>query len=223
MLERSIDITKNNIDDIHFPIIDIRKLTYFGEIPVNSFGLAISLFMLSLPLLEWLDFNSPIFAVTQIFGGICEYIFGIFNWYQGKTILCFIDFIFGLLHLLIYYSFEFCKYEIIRVDQKFESYLIGAFFTLYLVILITLLIASKDKAILFKINLGILIVSNIFILAWQYRYNKDNIYNSRLKTIVGFLLFFAAFTIWFMGAGNFINETFKTELIPMLKPNLKKF
>ena len=209
--------TTDTKEIIHLPKINIIKKNQFAIVPINDFSLAMSIFLISLSLLEWSDFLSPFFATIQIFGGILEYIFGFFNWYQGKTLFCFIDFIFGLLHLLIYYSYELRRYDIKSINNNFESYLIGAFFAIYLVILIILLIAGYNEGILYKINMGILIIADIFTLAWQFRYKKDHEYNKNIKNIIGFFLFFASFSIWYRGLGKFLNYNFKKELVPMVK------
>ena len=208
---------KEVINIPNLPKINIIKSSQFTIVPLNDFSLAMSLFLISLFLLEWLNFSSPIFSKIQIFGGICEYIFGFFNWYQGKTLFCFIDFIFGLLHLLIYYSYELSRYEIKSINKNFESYLIGAFFTIYLIILIVLFIAGNNEGILYKINMGILILADIFTLTWQFRYKKDHEYNKNIKNIIGFFLFFASFSIWYSGLGKLLNHNFKKELVPMVK------
>ena len=210
------------IDNIRFPIINIRRTSNLAVAPANTFGMAMGLFMLSLPLMNWCDFRSPTLATALVFGGICEYIIGIYDWYQGKTVLCFIDFIFGLLHLLIYYSFRLCEYDITPVSQKFESYLYGTFFTLYLVALLTLLIACKAKGIIHLINLFLLIIADIMVMVWQFRYKKDG-GKERLKKVkktAGYFLFFASLTLWFTGVGKLINDIFQKDIIPLIWPDL---
>ena len=99
MYEKPYDVKENamrEIDNIRFPIINIRRTSNLAVAPANTFGMAMGLFMLSLPLTGWCDFRSPTLAIALVFGGLCEYIIGIYDWYQGKTVLCFIDFIFGL-------------------------------------------------------------------------------------------------------------------------------
>ena len=209
----------DNIDYLNLPIINIRKISILLNSPINTFALSISLFMLSLTLLEWIDFRSPVFSTSLIIGGICEYIMGIFNWYKGKTILYFINIIFGLMHLLIYYTYEIAKYQI-RVNEHFESYLIGTFFVIYLVILLSLLYACKQKGVLYKINLGMLILSDIFIIIWQYLFNKNISYKNDAKKIAGFFLFLASLSIWFNGVGNLWNDLFRSEYVPMMKPRI---
>jgi succinate-acetate transporter protein len=208
------------IDSIRFPIINVRRTSNLAVAPVNTFGMAMGLFMLSLPLTEWCDFRSPTLATALMFGGLCEYIIGIYDWYQGKTVLCFIDFIFGLLHLLIYYSFRLCEYEITPVKEDFKSSLNGTFFTLYLVALLALIIACKGKGILHLVNLGLLILTDIFIMVWQFllREKKDAV--SRIKQTAGYLLFLSSISIWFTGVGKLINDIFQRDVIPMIKPDL---
>ena len=207
------------IDSIRFPIINVRRTSNLAVAPVNTFGMAMGLFMLSLPLTEWCDFRSPTLATALMFGGLCEYIIGIYDWYQGKTVLCFIDFIFGLLHLLIYYSFRLCEYEIAPVKEDFKSSLNGTFFTLYLVVLLALIIACKGKGILHLVNLGLLILTDIFIMAWQYMH-RDNKHLDRIKQTAGYFLFLSSLSIWFTGVGKLINDIFQRDVIPMIKPDL---
>ena len=210
------------IDNIRFPIINIRRTSNLAVAPVNTFALAMGLFMLSLPLTGWCEFRSPTLATALVFGGLCQYIIGIYDWYQGKTVLCFIDFIFGLLHLLIYYSFRLCEYELTRVSEKFESYLIGTFFTLYLVILLGLILACKDKGIIHLVNLGLLIVTDVLVMTWQYCHKEYSGWDrlKRIKKAAGYFLFISSLSIWFTGVGKLINDIFQKELIPTIQPDL---
>ena len=222
--QKHYDVRENamrEIDNIRFPIINVRRTSNLAVAPANTFGMAMGLFMLSLPLTGWCDFRSPTLATALVFGGLCEYIIGIYDWYQGKTVLCFIDFIFGLLHLLIYYSFRLCEYEIKHVDPNFESYLYGTFFTLYLVVLLALIVACKGKGIFHIVNLGLLVFADIFIMIWQFRYKRDKEDRIKgLKQTAGYILFFSSITIWFTGVGRLINDIFQKDIIPMIKPDL---
>lgn len=218
------DYLRREIEKITFPIINIRRTSNLAVAPVNNFAMAMGLFMLSLPLMEWCELRSPTLATALVFGGLCDYVIGIYDWYQGKTLLCFLDFIFGLLHLLFYYSFRLCEYEITRVNERFKSSMIGTFFVLYLVILLALVLACKSKGIIHLINLGLLIISDVFLISWEYR-DWDNVKNGsrdgpRIKKCAGYFMFFASITIWLTGVGKFINEIFQSDLIPMIKPDL---
>jgi len=215
------DYLRREIEKISFPIINIRRTSNLAVAPVNTFGMAMGLFMLSLPLMGWCELRSPTLATALVFGGLCEYIIGIYDWYQGKTILCFLDFIFGLLHLIFYYSFRLCEYEITKVDPEFKSNMIGTFFVLYLVILLALALACKSKGIFHLINIVLLILSDVFVIVWEYRdFGAHETIKKNIRKTAGYFMFFASITIWLTGVGKFINDIFQNDLIPMIKPDL---
>ena len=74
------DYLRREIDKISFPIINIRRTSNLAVAPVNTFALAMGLFMLSLPLMGWCELRSPTLATALVFGGLCEYIIGM-NFY----------------------------------------------------------------------------------------------------------------------------------------------
>ena len=112
----------NDINSIRFPLINIRRTSNLAVAPINTFGLAIGLFMLAAPLMEWCEFKSPTLGVIFACGGVCQYIIGIYDWYQNKTILCFIDFIFSFLHFLLYYFVYFNLFIIVQ-KHKWHLYI----------------------------------------------------------------------------------------------------
>ena len=68
MLERKENDLRDNamreIDNIRFPIINVRRTSNLAVAPVNNFAMAMGLFMLSLPLMKWCDFRSPSLATA---------------------------------------------------------------------------------------------------------------------------------------------------------------
>ena len=235
---------QNDINNIRFPLINIRRTSNLAVAPINTFALAIGLFMISTPLMKWCEFTSPTLGVALACGGVCLYVMGIYNWYQNKTVLCFIDFSFSFLFFLICYFFHFTlkdKFEQIpittvtpptmvqssttpiKIDNTiFENYMIGTFFVLYLIALVALALACKNKGLIHLAYLGLLILADIMIIIWEYRYRKtknDKI-KERLRKSAGYFLFFASLVLWYSGVARFINEIFQKELIPLISPHL---
>ena len=228
---------QNDINNIRFPLINIRRTSNLAVAPINTFALAVGLFMLSTPLMKWCEFTSPTLGVALACGGVCLYIMGIYNWYQNKTVLCFIDFSFSFMFFLICYLFHFALkniYSIVgatpntTIDQSelyatiFENYMIGTFFVLYLVALVALALACKNKGLIHLAYLGLLILAHIMIIIWEYRYKKNKTGNikKRLRKSAGYFLFFASLVLWYSGVARFINEIFQKELIPLISPDL---
>ena len=179
------------------------------------------LFMFAAPLMHWCSLKSPTFGVSLACGGVCLYIMGIYNWYQNKNILCFIDFMFSFLNLLICY---FVRTVEDKSDEKlvaiFENYMIATFFVLILVALAALAVASKKKGLIHLVYLGLLILSDVFIIVWIYRFEKGDKHLKRLRKVAGYFMFVASLALWYTGVGRFINEIFHTNMIPLVEQDL---
>ena len=211
-------LQQNDINNIRFPLINIRRTSNLAVAPINTFSLAIGFFMIAAPLMEWCEFKSPTLGVALACGGICQYIIGIYNWYQSETIFSFIDFSFSFLFFLICYVIYYAQGII---SKTFESYMIGTFFLLYLVCLLALAFAcknSKNKGLIHLIYLCLIIFADIFIIIWEYRtgYNSSTILK-RLRKVAGYFLFVASIALWYSGVGRFINEIFQKNMIPLVE------
>jgi hypothetical protein len=211
----------NTINNLKFPMVNIRRTSNLAVAPINTFSLAIMLFMFAAPLMHWCSLKSPTFGVSLACGGVCLYIMGIYNWYQNKNILCFIDFMFSFLNLLICY---FVRTVEDKSDEKlvaiFENYMIATFFVLILVALAALAVASKKKGLIHLVYLGLLILSDVFIIVWIYRFEKGDKHLKRLRKVAGYFMFVASLALWYTGVGRFINEIFHTNMIPLVEQDL---
>ena len=76
-----------SLDSLIFTQSNIKKkISDFSISPSNYLNIAFGLFMLSVPMIGWIEEKSaPISAILCI-GGICEYIFGIYYFYYYKKI-----------------------------------------------------------------------------------------------------------------------------------------
>ena len=211
----------NTINNLKFPMVNIRRTSNLAVAPINTFSLAIMLFMFAAPLMHWCSLKSPTFGVSLACGGVCLYIMGIYNWYQNKNILCFIDFMFSFLNLLICY---FVRTVEDKSEEKlvaiFENYMIATFFVLILVALAALAVASKKKGLIHLVYLGLLILSDVFIIVWIYRFEKGDKHLKRLRKVAGYFMFIASLALWYTGVGRFINEIFHTNMIPLVEQDL---
>lgn len=209
------------IDGIRLPIINVRRTSNLAASPVNFLGMAMGLFMFSCPMMKWCAFTSPTLATAQMFGGICQYILGIYDWYQGKTVLFFTDFLFGLTHLSIYYSIELVKYGIktpFNSDNYYHSYMVGTFFALLLATMLILLIVVIKKGIIFIISFLLLIIAIIFMMVWQY--NEKAAEHGWAEKTSGYFLFFTSLCLWLTGLLKMANEILENSKIPLVVPSI---
>ena len=217
-------LQQNEINNIRFPMVNIRRTSNLAVAPIDNFSLAFMLFMFAAPLMHWCEFRSTTLAVSLACGGICQYIIAIYNWYQNKTVLCFLDFSFSFLNFLIcYFIYNADNKNSDNIYTLFQNYMIATFFVIYLVALLALAFASIKKGIIHLVYLGLLILSDIMLIVWIYYFKRKEENSKVLKRIrktSGYFMFFASLALWYAGVGKFINDIFQKDMIPLVAPDL---
>ena len=217
-------LQQNDINNIRFPMVNIRRTSNLAVAPIDNLSLAFMLFMFAAPLMHWCEFRSTTLAVSLACGGICQYIIAIYNWYQNKTVLCFLDFSFSFLNFLIcYFIYNADNKDSDNIYTLFHNYMIATFFVLILVALAALAVAAKKKGIIHLVYLGLLILSDVFIIVWIFRYkdhDDDNYVLKRVRKVAGYIMFVASIALWYTGVGRFINEIFQKNMIPLIEQDL---
>ena len=189
------------LDKMALPTVNYHYLVNFGLSSVNFFGLAFGLFMLSCPMMGWIDYESPTLGSCLMFGGICEYLIGFYDWYAGRTMLSFIDFMFGILHLVYYYTADLGKYSI-WVPNEYYTYMQGVFYIFWFVILIFTLLALKDRGCIYLIYMFLLALATIFIIVWEFSQKTWP------RKTAGYIIFIASIFIWYAGVGRLMSSTY---------------
>ena len=217
-------LQQNDINNIRFPMVNIRRTSNLAVAPIDNLSLAFMLFMFAAPLMHWCEFRSTTLAVSLACGGICQYIIAIYNWYQNKTVLCFLDFSFSFLNFLIcYFIYNADNKDSDNIYTLFQNYMIATFFVIYLVALLALAFASIKKGIIHLVYLGLLILSDIMLIVWIYYFKRKGENSKVLKRIrktSGYFMFFASLALWYAGVGKFINDIFQKDMIPLVAPDL---
>ena len=94
----------SELDKIPFPTINYRQRIHLGFSVVNFFALAMTLFMVSAPMMGWIGYETPTLGTAYMFGGFGLYLMGFYDWYTHDTLISFLDFIFSLLFFTFYYT-----------------------------------------------------------------------------------------------------------------------
>ena len=74
------------LDSLQFPVFNYKRHPNLALTPANYFALAFGLYMISAPMMSWIDYNSPSLASALCFAGICEYLIGFYTWYDGRAL-----------------------------------------------------------------------------------------------------------------------------------------
>ena len=199
------------LDSLRFPVFNYKRHSNLAITPANLFAMAFGLYMIAAPMMGWIDFNSPTLGSALCFGGICEYLIGFYNWYEGRAIQSFIDFVFGLLHLTIYFTFELGKYSI-PVPYQYHTYMQGVFYCLWLAMLLFLILSMSGRGFLYIINIFFLFLACLFALIWHFSKR------TWCRKAAGYFLFFAACLIWITGICHLMNGILRRPCIPCVHP-----
>ena len=201
----------NELNRVPFPTINYRQKLNLGLSTVNFFALAMGLYMLSAPMMGWIDYESPTLGIAYMFGGFCEYLIGFYDWYQGRTMLSFVDFIFGLLHLTYYYTADLGKYSI-WVPNEYHTYMQGVFYCLWFAMLLVLLISLKDRGCVYMIYVFLLALGSIFLIIWEF--SKK----TWARKAAGYIIFIASIFIWYAGLARLMNYVYSIDSFPLVNP-----
>ena len=199
------------LDKIRLPTVHYHQNVHFGLSSVNFFGLAMGLFMMAAPMMSWIDYESPSLSTAYFYGGICEYLIGFYDWYQGRTMLSFIDFIYGILHLVYFFTADLGKYSI-WVPYEYHTYMQGVFYCLWFVILLFVLLSLRDRGCIYKIYIFLLALAAIFLIIWEFSKRTWP------RKAAGYIIFFASIVIWYTGVARLMTNCYQCNEAPLCRP-----
>ena len=201
----------NELDRITFPTINYRSKINLGLSVVNFFGMAMGLFMMAAPMMGWIGYESPSLGTAYMYGGYCEYLIGFYDWFQGRTILSFIDFIFGLLHWTFYYTADLGKYSI-WVPDEYYTYMQGVFYCLWFVMLLVVIVSLRGRGCIYLFYMFCLALATVFMIVWEFSQRTWP------RKAAGYILFIASIFIWYAGLGRLISNVFANDCLPLCSP-----
>lgn len=179
----------NELTTLKIPAGRVIRTTYLAVAPAHIIGMSFGLFMFAAPLMGWIKFESPTLGAAFGFGGLCEYIMGFFDWYKGRTTQSFVDFVFGLLHLTLFFV-PFLGIFDIYIPERHYTYMQGTFFVIWFVMVLFLILASKDKGALYLVNFALLALGVVFLIVWEYSHYTWS------RKAAGYFIFFSCITLW---------------------------
>ena len=201
----------NELDRIPFPTINYRSKINLGLSVVNFFGLALGLFMMSAPMMGWIGYESPSLGTAYMFGGFCQYLIGFYDWFQGRTMLSFIDFIYGLLHFAFYYTADLGKYDI-YVPEEYCTYMQGVFYILWFVLMLVVIVSLRGRGCIYMIYMFLIALGVVFLIVWEF--SGD----TWARKAAGYIIFIASIFIWYAGLGRLISNVFANDCLPLCQP-----
>ena len=201
----------NELDRYPFPTIRYRQKVNYGLSVVNFFAMAMGLFMIAAPMMGWIDYQSPTLGTAYMFGGFCQYLIGFYDWYAGRSILSFIDFIFGLLHFTLYYTADLGKYDI-YVPEYYYTYMQGTFYCLWFAMLLVVLLSLRGRGCIYILYIFLLGLACVFVIIWEFSKKTWP------RKVAGYMIFIASIFIWYAGLGRLISNVYANDCLPLCSP-----
>ena len=189
-----------------------NKRNKFHISPFHYYLMSLSLFILSNKMIGWVKIGSTFCKCIFTIIGTCQYIIGLFDFFQGKTIRSLFNFVLGIFHM----TFLFNTYEINGLKQT-ENF--GnppqciAFIFLFWIILS--IIGINEYGLFNLITLGFFLIGFAFGAIWGV---SDGI--NILEKISGYAFFVSFLLFFFVGFALTINIMKQDEIIPFVLPGI---
>ena len=191
----------SELDKIPFPTINYRQRIHLGFSVVNFFALAMTLFMVSAPMMGWIGYETPTLGTAYMFGGFGLYLMGFYDWYTHDSLLSFLDFIFSLLFFTFYYTADLGKYNI-WVPNEYYTYMQGVFYCLWFALFIFLIVATKNSPCITKFFAFLIGLALIFVIVWEFHQETWP------RKTAGYIIFIASIITWIIGLMRLFKNVF---------------
>jgi hypothetical protein len=210
--DKNLDSKENEFEN-EMPLINYRKISNLSDSTINYFVISITLFINSATELDWFKLKENVnFSLSYfLFAGVCLYIVGILNWYEGKELLFLFNFIFSFYFL----SFFFCKNlyfdNIPEKNDNDNDKLQGIFYILFFAFLLIIGLSAKTKGIVYVVDYAVLFLGFVFLFAYKYFGRKW------IRYVYSYVFIVAAALLWITGILKLINNGL-VKSIPFLDP-----
>jgi hypothetical protein len=206
--DESIKINDKNLDSKEneiwgeMPLINYRKISNLSDSTINYFVISITLFINSATELDWFKLKEYAnFSLSYfLFAGVCLYIVGILNWYEGKELLFLFDFIFAFYFLSSFFCNNLYFINIPEKSANDNGKLQGIFYILFFAFLLIIGLSAKTKGIIYVIDYAVLFLGFMFLFAYKFFENKW------IKYIYSYIFIVAAALLWVTGILKLINN-----------------
>ena len=232
-MSKNINTKNNNIQDIKIeeknnfdikekfekyklyklPILKVQKSINFPTSSHSYFFISIGMFILGCGSTGWCNYGSNFINSVFLFLGICQYILGIYDWYQKNNILYIQNIIFGIWHISFFLNY--IEKNGLKRTTKIFSGIQGVTDLLMLLFVGTIIVLVKGRGILYTIDYFLLFLCYAFLALCGY----SNDYIIVIK--IGGYVFFVTFVFfWITGLSLVINDVFNNKIIGLVEPRI---
>ena len=197
------------LNKIQNSISHVKIKNQLSDSIINFFTLAIGFFMYGCIHTEIIFSNETKYLIygTIIISGITQIILGIYEWYKGKSLYILINFSFGLLFVSWFLKYNLIENNEIEKNKRYE----GAFYIIWFLLSIFIIIAGKNKGIIYLINYAVVALGFVFLFIDKY------IDKNWLKQTYGCIFIVSGGLFWITGLIRLINSSFLSNRFGLVK------
>jgi len=216
MNDSNNDINNNKLNDtlrkIQSHVFHVRNVNQLSDSILNYFTMALGLFIYGIIHADIIvNDNSKLLLYYYIaFAGFAQVGLGVYDWYKGKTLTLLVNFLFGFLFISWFFKFYYIlnpERGEVKEDELYE----GALYILWFALSAFLIVAVKNKGILY--SLDYLVIAVAFVFLFVDKYANQN----WLKKAYGYTFLAAGCLFWITGLLRFINSTLAKHAISIVK------
>ena len=193
------------------PFIHVRQISLLSESVINYFFMGICFFIYGCYGLEWFKIaeeeNKSFYLGYFLISGICLYIIGIINWYEGKELIFLIDIILSFFFICLFLKNQYLGNIYNYLGTYDNDKLQGIFYILFFCFILIIGICSKEKGIIYVIDYAILFVTYVFLFA--YKFFKNDMF----KKIDCYMFIVCGGIYWITGLFKFCNSLMDSTII----------
>ena len=196
------------------PLLKIQKYSVYPTAPYCYFFISIGFLILGCQATGWCKYGPTFINSAFLFLGICQYILGLYDWYQKYNLLSLQNIIFGIWYM----SFFLNTFEIngLKKSRNIFNTVQGVVDLIMLFFISSLIIMVKGKGIAYSID--------YFLLFFCYSFLALSGYSNEQITVIkigGYIYFITFLFFWLTGISIIINDVFKNKIIKFVEPRIK--
>ena len=216
MNDSNNDINKDKLFDtlekIQSHVFHVKSENQLSDSIIDYFTMAIGLFMYGIIHADIIvnDNNKQLLYYYIAFAGFAQIGLGIYDWYKGKTLTLLVNFLFGFLFISWFFKFYYIinpEGGEVNEDELYE----GALYILWFALSAFLIVAVKNKGILYSLDYLVIAVAFVFLFVDKYANQKW------LKKAYGYSFLVSGCLFWITGLLRFINSTLAKHAIGIVK------
>ena len=200
------------------PTIHTKRVDGWAVAPLGLFGFAFSCFVTGLTYMDIIPYGTVSISVYLLYGGLCQYIFGVIDWYRGNSLNSCLSILFALYNSCFLF-FDMLNEKGLGWGPAENGKSKGFFNLLWVVYMVGASIAVFPAAKMSFVNDIFVIISFASQSAYFYTDGEEVVF-ARMAGVASFCI--TAITTY-ITISIILTEVYKVSYLPIFYPGEKTY